>query len=372
MIDLPNACGLGNGRGGRGGVGRGRGGRGVGRGRRGGRGCGGRGRGGRGRGGRGRGGRGRGSRGCGTGNIEIRNWTEKIDDDNEIVVEPFTNTVGPNVCVSNMLELFFQFFTMDIIGHIVTETNRYAKICIECSSNDNTWETSEEEIIAYLGFTIIMGLNQLPHIYDYWSTDSVFHNFYISSRISRARFLEIKRYLHFVDNTTLVSRGESGYDKLGKVREISKRVRKQTIDNYNTHKENAIDEAMIKYKGHSSLKQYLPKKPIRRGIKVWVRADSCNGYVSDFEVYTGKNGDTVTTNLGGSVVMKLSKNIISLNHHLYFDNYFTSVPLMEDLLKDKIYSCGTFRRDWKHIPGYLKYLHESKHILYSKHFPIYI
>ena len=33
----------------------------------------------------------------------------------------------------------------------------------------------------------------------------------------------------------------------------------------------AIDEAMVKYKGRSSLKQYLPMKPIKRGFKVWVR-----------------------------------------------------------------------------------------------------
>ncbi len=45
---------------------------------------------------------------------------------------------------------------------------------------------------------------------------------------------------------------------------------------------------MVKYKGRSALKQYVPKKPIRRGFKVWVRADNHNGFVCDFQVYTGK------------------------------------------------------------------------------------
>ena len=31
---------------------------------------------------------------------------------------------------------------------------------------------------------------------------------------------------------------------------------------------------MIEYKGKTSLKQYMPMKPIKRGIKMWCRADS--------------------------------------------------------------------------------------------------
>ena len=30
---------------------------------------------------------------------------------------------------------------------------------------------------------------------------------------------------------------------------------------------------MIKFQGRSSLKQYMPMKPTKRGIKVWVLAD---------------------------------------------------------------------------------------------------
>ena len=222
------------------------------------------------------------------------------------------------------------------------------------------WITTQEEIMAYLGFTIMMGLNQLPHIYDYWSTDSLFHNFEIASRISRNRFVEIKRYLHFVDNRTLVERGEEGYDKLGKIRPILDLVRQRTLNNHNPHKENSIDKAMIKYKGRSSLKQYLPMKPIKRGMNVWVRVDSCNGYVCDFHVYTGKEGNNTTLDLGGSVVKKLTRDIIGKNYHLYYDNYFTSVALLESLLKDKVYSCGIFRRDRKGIPVDLKDVRMSK------------
>ena len=37
--------------------------------------------------------------------------------------------------------------------------------------------------------------------------------------------------------------------------------------------------------------QYMPLKPTEREFKVWVRADSVNGYFCDFEVYTGRGID---------------------------------------------------------------------------------
>lgn len=50
----------------------------------------------------------------------------------------------------------------------------------------------------------------------------------------------------------------------------------------------SIDESMTKFKGRSVLKQYLPLKPIKRGIKIWQRCDSLTGYVYDMNIYSGK------------------------------------------------------------------------------------
>ena len=54
-----------------------------------------------------------------------------------------------------------------------------------------------------------------------------------------------------------------------------------------------MDEAMVKYKGHTSLKQYMPMKPIKRGIKMWCSTDSHSGYLCDFNIYTGHHRDGV-------------------------------------------------------------------------------
>ena len=79
------------------------------------------------------------------------------------------------------------------------------------------------------------------------------------------------------------------------------------------------------------MKQYMPKKPIKRGFKIWMRAESKSGYVSECDVYTGKKGDRVKRGLGTSVVMNLTGKIRNKNYHVYFDNFFTSINLLLDL-----------------------------------------
>lgn len=156
---------------------------------------------------------------------------------------------------------------------------------------------------------ILMGLVHLPSLFDYWSKDPIFHYQMIASRITRTRFLEISKYLHFADNLTLAQSGTPGYDKLGKIRSILEQLTNQFQSTYNLNKEVAIHEAMIKFKGRSTMKQYLPMKPIKRGLKVWVLADSTNGYVSRLEVYTGKDGSRTEHGLGANVVTTLCDQI---------------------------------------------------------------
>ena len=50
------------------------------------------------------------------------------------------------------------------------------------------------------------------------------------------------------------------------------------------------------------------------------------------------------------------------NYHLLFENYFTTVPLLEKLLEDEIYACGTFRIDRKFISTHLK---EKNKLIYQ-------
>ena len=75
-------------------------------------------------------------------------------------------------------------------------------------------------------------------------------------------------------------------------------------------------------------------------------ADSSNGFIVNHHVYLGKEPDQVRDNgLGYDVVMILISTFYNKNYHVYFDNFFASPKLMEDLLSEGTYACSTVRMD---------------------------
>ena len=283
-------------------------------------------------------------------------------DPTPVTVEPFLGSPGPTCYISDDPVTFSSFFTDELLMTIAEETNRYAAqyASQQPSSNRPEWKTSVEEIKAYFGFMVLMGINQLPEMRDYWAKDPSLHYSPIADRITRDRFEEITRYMHFVDNDALPARGDEGYHRLQKILPIVTAINKACIDNYRPNRENSIDEAMIPFKGRSSLKQYVPLEPVKRGFKVWVRADSWNGYFCEFEVYTGKADTTTEHNLGERVVHKLTRNISGLNHQIFCDRFFTSVDLFSSLLQQKVYACGTILTTRKNFPVDLRGVHLEK------------
>ena len=96
---------------------------------------------------------------------------------------------------------------------------------------------------------MLMGINNLPEIYDYWRKDPVYHYAPVADRISRDRFREISRYLHYADNSTLSPPGSDNYDRLGKVRPLLNYLQSRFMAVYTPGQQLAVDEAMIKFQG---------------------------------------------------------------------------------------------------------------------------
>ena len=159
--------------------------------------------------------------------------------------------------------------------------------------------------------------------------------------------------MHLADNDKLLPPADPNFDKLGKVRPVLDHRRSKFLMLYRPTCHNAIDEAMIRFKGRSSAKQYMPKKPIKRGIKVWVRADSANGYFCDFDVYTGAS-QSPEKGLGASVVKRLTAGLEGKHYQVFCDNFFSGIDLFSELLDNGIYACGTLRANRLHFPNELK------------------
>ena len=123
---------------------------------------------------------------------------------------------------------------------------------------------------------------------------------------------------------------------------------------------------MIKFTGRSTLKQYMPLKPVKRGIKVWALADSHNGYFHKFQVYTGKEGSG-EKQLGQRVVKDLTQHLKGKNH-IFFDIFFTSQQLLRDLAlaQDNILACVIAQKDRRGFPPALKTAKLKNRSTYSK------
>ncbi len=92
-------------------------------------------------------------------------------------------------------------------------------------------------------------------------------------------------------------------------------------------------------------------RQVRWGYKAWVAADP-NGYAFDISVYQGKDGNTdksdTSYGLGGKVVLDvldvMQKLYPTKKLSLYFDNFFTSLRLLEKVKSMGHDATGTLRK----------------------------
>ena len=124
------------------------------------------------------------------------------------------------------------------------------------------YPTTAEEMRAFVGVNVVMGIDQKPELCNYWSTDEFLGNVGIQRAFTRDRFESLCRYLHINDSQQQPARNDPRYDPLYKVRPVLDMCQHTFLEQYIPGREVSIDEAMVKYKGRVFFRQYMPKKPI--------------------------------------------------------------------------------------------------------------
>ncbi|XP_046992254.1 piggyBac transposable element-derived protein 4-like [Schistocerca americana] len=129
--------------------------------------------------------------------------------------------------------------------------------------------------------------------------------------MSVKRFSWILTHIHINDNAVMLSRESRNYDKLYKIRPLIDQILINFQEFYAPTKQQAIDECMI---------------------------------------YTGKVEGIVEKSLGERIVRDMCKDLEGKRYHIYFDNFFTSVSLLQNLKDDRLFACGTIRSQRKGLP----------------------
>ena len=112
------------------------------------------------------------------------------------------------------------------------------------------------------------------------------------------------------------------------------------------YNEYSIDETMVAYRGRLGIRQYLPSKPVKYGIKIYALANSSNGYVRKWLIYTGRK-------FGGASPLQVFQEFIEvlpLYAHLFFDSHFSSKPVFDLLIKRNFFFTASIRKGRKNFP----------------------
>lgn len=147
----------------------------------------------------------------------------------------------------------------------------------------------------------------------------------------------------------MLSSNDPNYDRLHKLRPLIDYLNNR-FSSIPCKQDLSLDEQLCATKVQSYMKQYLPDKPHKLGFKLFVLTDT-QGYAYRFEFYSGQENNSIfrhpnEPDFGASsnVVVRLSRNVpVNKKHIMYFDNYYTAIPVMEFLYKKNIYSLGTVR-----------------------------
>ena len=157
--------------------------------------------------------------------------------------------------------------------------------------------------------------------------------------MSKCRFLQIKRYLHFNNNDDLpANRG----DKLYKIRPVYDLLSERWRSMYDLGEFLTIDEGMLMWRGGLSFKVYNKNKPIKYGIKSHILADSQSKYCWNIDVH-----HDASKSLTEIVTALLTAQNMSHWHTLYMDmdmdNFYNGVSMSEYLLDRQVHTVGKLR-----------------------------
>ena len=181
-------------------------------------------------------------------------WRPYLPTDSDLLKLPFTVS-NPGIRLptsgqyNNELSFFQLFFTDNIIGEIVQETNRYAREKIEKAqplgkrSIWRTWKDANlQEMKALLGVVLNMGMHAKCDMKKYFSRKWTERMPFFIDVFSWERFFQLYWMLHLQPS---VGRGFCG----DKVHNLVTHMNVKCQEYYSPHKRISVDESTIGFKG---------------------------------------------------------------------------------------------------------------------------
>lgn len=256
----------------------------------------------------------------------------------------------------NCLKLFITDNMLDIITiHTNEKIEEYRQRLV----GPKEWFTKDitkEELQAVMGIFIYCGVtgSTKESLSDLWASDGTGRPIFAAAMgYKRAEF--IISAMRFDDKTNRQPR--AAIDKLAAFREVFDAFNVNCTQYYNPGSCITVDEQLHSFRGRVNFKQYMPKKPARYGIKLFMACDSDTSYMLRAKVYLGKEGDQVQRGLATTVVCELIDALPEQQRrgrNVTTDNFFTSKELADRLKDKRMTLVGTMKQNKREVPTEFK------------------
>jgi hypothetical protein len=151
-----------------------------------------------------------------------------------------------------------------------------------------------------------------------------------------------------------MSQREKSYEK---IRSVFEHFISKFKSVYTPNKCIAIDESLMLWKGRLGMKQYIPLKRARFGLKTYELCEAGTGYTWNSIIHTGPHmilSDANDNLVSSRIVMTLMQTLLGKGYTLFVDNWYSSPALFEELVSNKTNAVGTVRINRKNMPKELK------------------
>lgn len=265
---------------------------------------------------------------------------------------------GPASNATTVIEMWDQLFTPEMIKLIVDNTNleieaEVLKLITEEKIETYHKFTDPVEIRAYIGLLYYSGLWKSSDVNDnrLWDKSNGI-NLY-SCTMSRHRFTFLSTCIRFDDRET-----RNPDDRLAPIRRLWDMFISNCRNCYTASEECTVDEQLLSFRGGCKFRVYMKDKPDKYGLKIISLNDGKTSYMIYAISYLGKNSEINISNesVPEYYFRLVTEPIYNSNRRVKCDNWYTSIPLLEKMLKTpyKIKITGTIRKNKREIPEELK------------------
>ncbi len=163
------------------------------------------------------------------------------------------------------------------------------------------------------------------------------------------KFHTLLRFIHVCSLENQPERTDQSYDPSYKVKEVSEYLESHYERLFVPGRNLSLDETLIRAFGRIKFKVRIISKAARYGIKLYVITDAETAFVLKVIIYTGKTTygpeDQQDMKKTVSIVKLLCQNFDGSYRTVFVDRFYTSIDLLKELDKMKLFVTGTCMRN---------------------------